>query len=160
MSYLELRTQAPCKVLRSPNFPCSQRLRLHKFTSSDLGLRTWEFWQSFCNFLTFHTQKLAQIWNARQLTHTIQNLTCSMTRKKKSHTSINTLKIETTHTTKHVTSRWHFVLLKTSHGTLDLKLNIKWNFVKHTQICHYVEPHALIVSLKVWCRLLKSSSWM
>jgi hypothetical protein len=40
MLYLGLRTWDPCEVA-SPQFPYSQRLRVHGLTSSDLRLRTW-----------------------------------------------------------------------------------------------------------------------
>lgn len=60
--------------------------------------------------------------------------------KKKNHTSIDTIKIGMTHTTRHVTSgrrfrkkenckcHWHSLLFfKTSHDTSNLKWNVKWS---------------------------------
>ena len=43
MSYLGLWTWDLCEVV-SPDSqtPCSQWLRLYKFTSNDLGLKTWD----------------------------------------------------------------------------------------------------------------------
>ena len=55
-------------------------------------------WHLTCRNL--HTQK-----NARPLTHTIQDLTCSVTCEKKNHMSIDMLKIEMTRMTEHVTLR-------------------------------------------------------
>ena len=59
-------------------------------------------------FWTFEPQSLLQTTNACQLTCTIYDLTCSVTCKKNPHTSIDTLDIEMTRTTRHVTLRWHF----------------------------------------------------
>ena len=41
MSYLEIRTWNPVWSGES-QLPCSQQLRLHGLTSSELGLRTWD----------------------------------------------------------------------------------------------------------------------
>ena len=54
------------------------------------------------------THKNLHKTNAHQLTCKLWNLTCSLTCEEKNHKSNDTLEIEMTCTTKHVTLRWHF----------------------------------------------------
>ena len=66
------------------------------------------FWQSFCKFLTFDTQKIA-----RQLTCTILNLACSTTceEKKQNHAWIDTLEFEKTrHILLDIPKNWGDIL--------------------------------------------------
>jgi hypothetical protein len=80
---------------------------LHIFNNG-IGCNVY-FLQSFCKFSTSGTRKLAPPKKrACQLTCTIKNLTCSVTCEEKSHTSIDTLGIETTRTTRHVTLKKHY----------------------------------------------------
>ena len=87
------------------------------------------FWQSFCKFLIFDTQKLAKKETTHQLTRTTWIWTCTVTCEEKNHTSIDTLKIEMARTTRHVTLRWHFKRKYRCELTFIFVFkNVMWHF--------------------------------
>ena len=96
------------------------------------------FW--YLTYKNLHKNEMHVNWHTRfRFWHV------SVTCEEQNHSSIDTLQIETTRTTRHVTSRWHFRRKSRCQSTFIFALeNVTWHFgfdverqmkfVKHTQL--------------------------